>query len=86
MPLSKKDNTQKALEKAKKDFIKKCNKELEEAEKRINSGKFYTEEQANTMLAEWQKKVLDERLSDYNKNPSDVSDFDKTLKAIEKSV
>ncbi|MGP8214998.1 MAG: hypothetical protein ACLQQ4_05495 [Bacteroidia bacterium] len=37
-------------------------------------------------LASWQKKVIDERLSDYYKNPSDVADFDKTIDAIEKNL
>jgi len=80
------NKTTKAHDKLRREFIKQYNKELDEAEKRINSGKFYTEEQANAMLAEWQKKVLNERLNDYNKNPLDVADFNKTLKAIEKSV
>lgn len=51
----------------------------------------YTElqkEEAENMveLAPWQKQILDERLSDYYKNPSDVADFDKTLDAIEKGL
>jgi len=37
-------------------------------------------------LAPWQKQIIDERLSDYYKNPSDVADFDKTLDAIEKGL
>jgi hypothetical protein len=37
-------------------------------------------------LAPWQKQIIDERLNDYYKNPGDVSDFDKTLDAIEKSL
>ena len=37
-------------------------------------------------LAPWQKKIIDERLSDYYKNPADVADFDKTIDAIEKTL
>jgi hypothetical protein len=37
-------------------------------------------------LASWQKQVIDERLSDYYNNSSDVSDFDKTIDDIEKSL
>lgn len=37
-------------------------------------------------LAKWQKQIIDERLSDYYKNPADVADFDKTIDDIEKSL
>jgi hypothetical protein len=37
-------------------------------------------------LASWQKQVIDERLSDYYNNSSDVSDFDKTIDDIEKNI
>ena len=37
-------------------------------------------------LAIWQKQIIDERLTDYNNNPNDVSDFDKTLADIENSI
>jgi hypothetical protein len=37
-------------------------------------------------LAPWQKQIIDERLNDYYKNPSDVADFDKTLDDIERSL
>ena len=37
-------------------------------------------------LAQWQKKVITERVNDYYKNPSDVTDFDKTIDDIEKSL
>lgn len=37
-------------------------------------------------LASWQKQIIDERLSDYYKNPADVSDFDKTIDDIEKTL
>ena len=36
-------------------------------------------------LAQWQKKVIDDRLSDYYKSSSDINDFDKTIEDIEKS-
>ena len=37
-------------------------------------------------LATWQKQIIDERLSDYYINPTDVADFDKTIDDIEKSL
>jgi hypothetical protein len=37
-------------------------------------------------LAPAQKQIIDERLSDYYENPSDVADFDKTIDDIEKSL
>ena len=37
-------------------------------------------------LAPWQKQIIDERLSDYYKNPMDVADFDKTIDDIEKNL
>ncbi len=37
-------------------------------------------------LAPWQKQIIDERLSDYYKNPDDVVDFDKTIDDIEKGL
>ena len=37
-------------------------------------------------LAPGQKQIIDERLSDYYENPSDVADFDKTIDDIEKSL
>ena len=45
-------------------------------------------EEAQNMveLAPWQKKIIDERLSDYYKNPADVADFDKTIDDIENSL
>jgi hypothetical protein len=45
-------------------------------------------EEAENMveLANWQKKIIDERLNDYYENPSDIADFDKTIDAIEKSL
>lgn len=39
-----------------------------------------------TELAPWQKQVIDERLTDYYKNPGDVSDLDKTIDDIEKGL
>lgn len=37
-------------------------------------------------LATWQKQIIDERLNDYYKNTADVSDFDKTIDDIEKTL
>jgi hypothetical protein len=37
-------------------------------------------------LAPWQKNIINERLSDYYKNTTDVADFDKTIDDIEKSL
>ena len=37
-------------------------------------------------LAPWQKQIIDDRLSDYYKNPTDVTDFDKTIDDIEKGI
>ena len=39
-----------------------------------------------TSFAPWQKQIVDERLNDYYNNPSDVSDFDKTLDGLEKNL
>ena len=33
-------------------------------------------------IPEWHKKILDERLEDYRKNPNDNQNFDKTMKNI----
>lgn len=45
-------------------------------------------EEAETLLelANWQKQIIDERLSDYYKNPDDVTDFDKTIDEIESKL
>lgn len=37
-------------------------------------------------LAPWQTQILEERLSDYYKNPEDVADFDQTLDEIRKDL
>lgn len=37
-------------------------------------------------LADWQKKVIDQRLSAYESNPEDVFDFDQTLDDIENGL
>ena len=37
-------------------------------------------------LASWQKQIIDERLSDYYYDPKDVTDFDKTIDDIEKTI
>lgn len=39
-----------------------------------------------TDLTSWQKKIIDERLSDYYTNPDSLSDFDKTLEDIERDL
>lgn len=43
---------------ARAKYIKQYNKEIDEAIARIESGKYYTEKQANALLAKWQKEVL----------------------------
>ena len=37
-------------------------------------------------LAQWQKQLVDDRLSDYYRNPTEVVDFEKTIDDIEKSL
>jgi hypothetical protein len=37
-------------------------------------------------LAPWQTQIIDERLSDYYGNPTNVADFDKTIDDIEKDL
>ena len=37
-------------------------------------------------LAPWQIQIIDERLSDYYGNPTNVADFDKTIDDIEKDL
>jgi hypothetical protein len=34
-------------------------------------------------LTSWQKEILDERITYYNSNPTDVSDFNKTIDDLE---
>lgn len=44
-------------------------------------------ESKNTLdLADWQKKIIDQRLAAYESNPDDVFDFDKTLDDIEREL
>jgi hypothetical protein len=43
---------------AREKYIKQYNKEVDEADARIEKGEFYTGEQANALLAKWQKEVL----------------------------
>jgi hypothetical protein len=44
-------------------------------------------ESDNSMeLADWQKQVIDQRLSAYESNPEDVFDFDQTLDDIEREL
>ena len=47
-----------ASNKARADYIEQYNKDIDEAVARIENGEFYTEEQANDLLAKWQKEVL----------------------------
>lgn len=44
------------------------------------------ESQSDTNLFDWQKEILDERLEDYYKNPTDVVDFQSTISNIKKSI
>ncbi len=37
-------------------------------------------------LSNWQKQIIDQRLSDYYSNKGDLSDFDNTIDDIEKSL
>jgi hypothetical protein len=37
-------------------------------------------------LATWQKQIIDDRLNDYYQKSTDVTDFDKTIDDIEKSL
>lgn len=44
-------------------------------------------ESDNSMeLADWQKQLIDQRLSAYESNPEDVFDFDQTLDDIEREL
>lgn len=47
-----------ASKSAKEKYIEQYNKEIDEADARIEKGEFYTGEQANALLAKWQKEVL----------------------------
>lgn len=42
------------------------------------------EELNNDEIPDWHKKILDERLEDYLKNPNNNMDFDEVLKDIRK--
>jgi hypothetical protein len=37
-------------------------------------------------LESWQKELLEDRVSDYYQNPYDVTDFNDTLKKVEKGL
>ena len=37
-------------------------------------------------LAPWQKQIIEERLSDYYKTPSNIEDFDSSIDDIEKNL
>jgi len=44
------------------------------------------EEAENVLeLAQWQKQIIDERLSDYYNNPDDVAQLDDTIKKLKKA-
>lgn len=47
-----------ASKNAKEKYVEQYNKEIDEADARIEKGEFYTGEQANALLAKWQKEVL----------------------------
>ncbi|WP_169714512.1 hypothetical protein [Algoriphagus antarcticus] len=40
----------------------------------------------STELVSWQKKNIDERLSDYYNDPDNVGDFDKTTEDIDRDL
>jgi predicted ATPase len=42
--------------KANEAAVKKYNKEIDEAVKQIRVGKYFTQDEADTLLAEWEKK------------------------------
>ena len=42
--------------KAKESYLKKYNKEIDEAVTQIKSGKYFTQEQADALLATWEKE------------------------------
>ena len=44
------------------------------------------EAQNSAELTSWQTQIIEERLSDYYKNPEDVADFDKMIDEIEEGL
>jgi hypothetical protein len=44
------------------------------------------ESEQSLELADWQKQVIDQRLSSYESDPKDVLDFDQTLDDIENGL
>lgn len=42
--------------KARESFVKKYNKEIDDAVDQIRNGKYYTQEQADSLLASWESK------------------------------
>ena len=48
--------------------------------------KFSPEVKNVSALPDWQKKIIDLRLSAYYQNPEELVDFDKTIDEIEKSL
>ena len=43
-------------------------------------------EEISNEIPDWQKEIIDARLDDYYKNPTDVMDFDKMIDDIEKRI
>ncbi len=41
---------------------------------------------ANIELQDWQKKIIDERLSDYKNNPQNTISFSELMKTVRKSI
>ena len=48
--------------------------------------KFSDLERELDIIPEWHKKILDERLADYEKNPEQVLDFNAVMDEIEKKL
>ena len=44
------------------------------------------EAKSDIELSNWQREIVDERLSDYYKNSNDVSDLENTIDDIEKNL
>ena len=42
--------------KPKESYLKKYNKEIDEAVEQIRGGKYFTQEQADSLLSEWEKE------------------------------
>ena len=44
------------------------------------------EELKSLDIPEWHKKILDERLEDYRKNPDNSMDFEVTMKSVREKI